>query len=68
MSWWNGTYHDGIRMISNSLKADRSHLANAPLTKRQRTELAARIAFQEKELKKLRAQKRRAIKDREKSP
>ena len=51
-----------IRYLSSSLKADRSHLSNAPLGPIQKKRLAERIKYQEGELKKARA-KLKAIKE-----
>jgi len=49
-------FYGRIRTISNSLRADRQHLANAPLNRRQRQILQQSIKLQEEELKKIRGE------------
>lgn len=65
MSWWDNSPIDSIRILRDSLRADRNHLANAPLSPYKKRRLQESIAGQEEQLSKLlqlkkKAEKRRA--------
>jgi hypothetical protein len=55
---WDGKSVDEIRILRNSIKADKLHLQCAPLGPRQKKRLQEEIARQKAELKQLNAQKR----------
>ena len=64
MSWWDGSPIDRVRLLRDSLRADRSHYANAPLSPNKKRLLAESIAGQAEQLQKLLRLKQRAEKRR----
>lgn len=64
MSWWDGLAMDRVRVLRNSLRVDRNHLANAPLSPSKKRKLQESIVGQEDALSRLLALKRKSDKRR----
>lgn len=55
---WDGKSHDEIRILRDSIRADKNHLENAPLGPIQQSQLRKQIERQEARLKELNRVKR----------